>query len=121
MNGLSVPSVAFWGPISVHRDHDIFIQGIRQKKKLKLRYFSRKNLQNLVRQCAPLHYSKGQVEGDDLDCYYIWDFEAAKGSRFLSLPPSQIIAMELEEETFDVEDFSDRRKVTSQSTKGPET
>lgn len=105
----------------MHGDHDIFIQGIQQKKRLKMSFFSRKNLQNMVRQCAPLHYSKGQVEGDDLDCYYIWDFEAAKGSRFLSLPPSQIDTMELAEDTFNVEDFSNRRKVTSKSTKGPET
>ena len=105
----------------MHGDHDIFIQGIKQKKRLKLSYFSRKNLQNMVRQCAPLHYSKGQVEGDDLDCYYIWDFEVAKGSGFLSLQPSQIVTMELAEDTFNLEDFSNPGKVTSQSTKVPET
>ena len=104
----------------MHNDHDAFIQGIQQKKKLNLSFFSRKNLQNLIRKCAPLHYSKGHVEGDGLDCYYIWDFEATKSNHFLSLPPSQIVTMELAEETFNVEDLSNRRKVTSQSTKGPE-
>ena len=99
--------------ISVHSDHDIFVQGIEQKRRLKLTFFCRKNHQNLLRQCAPLHYSKGQIEGDDLDCYYIWDFEAAKGSHFLALPPSQIVKMELAEETFNVGDFSSRRKTTA--------
>jgi hypothetical protein len=96
----------------VHSNHDIFIQGIQQKKRLNLSFFSRKSLRNLLRQCAPLHYSKGYIEGDGLDCYYIWDFEATNGSNFLSLPPSQIVMMELVEETFNIEDFSNRRKVT---------
>jgi len=90
----------------VHSNHDIFIQGIQQKKRLKLTFFSRKNLQNLVRQCAPLHYSKGRIEGDDRDIYYIWDFEAIRGSRFLALSPSQIVTMELAEEAFNIGDFT---------------
>ncbi len=105
----------------MHSDHDVFIQGIEQKKRIQITFFRRKNLQNLLRQCAPLHYSKGQVEGDDLDCYYFWDFNTAKGSHFLALPPSQIVTMELVEGTFNVEDFSNLGEVTSQSTKGPET
>ena len=84
-------------------------------------FTDRKNPQNLLRQCAPLHYSKGQVEGDDLDCYYFWDFETSEGSHFLALFTLQIVTMELAEGTFKIEDFSNRRKVTSQSTKGPET
>ena len=97
----------------MHSDHDIFIQGIEQKKRLKLTFFSEKNLQNLLRECAPLHYSQGRIEGDDLDSYYFWDFEATKGSHFLSLSPSQIVAMELAESTFNIEDFSDFRKTTT--------
>jgi hypothetical protein len=97
----------------VHSDHDVFIQGIEKKRRTKITFFSGKNLQNLLRKCAPLHYSKGHIEGDDLDCYYFWDFEAAKGGHFLALPPSQIIAMELAEETFNVEDFNSFRKATA--------
>lgn len=107
----------FLGEISVHYDHDVFIQGMEQKRKLKLTFFSAENLQSMVRECAPLHYSKGQVEGDDLDSYYLWDFETTRDSRFLALPPSQIIKMELAEGKFNIEDFSSRRRTTAGFTK----
>ncbi len=105
----------------MHSDHNVFIQGIQQKKRLKLTFSGRKNPQSLVRQCAPLHYSKGQIEGDDLDSYYLWDFEVTKGNHFLSLSPSQIVAMELAESTFNIEDFITREKTTAKSTKGSDT
>ncbi len=105
----------------MHSDHDVFIQGIEQKRRIEMAFTDRKNPQNHLRLCAPLHYSKGQVEGDDLDCYYFWDFEATKGSHFLALFTLQIVTMELAGGTFNVEDFSNHQKVTSQSTKGPET
>jgi len=103
----------------VHSDHDIFIQGIEQKRRIKMTFSGKKKLQNLVRQCAPLYYSKGRIERDGLDSYYIWDFEATKGSHFLALLPSQIVTMELAEETFNVEDFSGREETKANSTKGP--
>jgi hypothetical protein len=112
-NGLSGPSVAFLRGNSVHSDHCIFIQGIEQRRRINIVFSGRKNPQNLARQCAPLHYSKGHIEGDDLDCYYIWDFEATKGSHFLALYTSQIATMELAEGTFKIEDFSSFRKTTS--------
>ena len=105
----------------MHSDHDIFIQGIEQKKKIKITFSGGKNPQNQVRECAPLHYSRGHNEANSPGCYYIWDFEVAKGSHFLALPSSLIATMELAEGTFKIEDFSDRGKVTSQSTKSPET
>jgi hypothetical protein len=81
---------------------------MEQKRRLKLTFIGEKNLRNIVRECAPLHYSKGQVEGDDLDSYYIWNFEAPRDSNFMSLPPSQIVKMELAEGEFNVEDFTVR-------------
>jgi hypothetical protein len=90
----------------MHRDHDVFIQGIEQEKRLKLTFFSRKHRRDVVSLCAPLHYSKGLAAGDEMDCYYLWDLEAAKGSNFLALSPSQIVSMELTEEAFHVQDFS---------------
>jgi hypothetical protein len=97
----------------MHNDHDVFIRGIEQKKRIKMVFSGRKNLQSLARQCAPLHYSKGHINGDDLDCYYIWDFEATKGSHFLALYTSQIATMELAEGTYRIEDFSSFRKTAA--------
>jgi hypothetical protein len=38
---------------------------------------------------------------DDTDCYYIWDPKRHLGGHLLGLAPSQIVAMELAEESFD--------------------
>ncbi|MBC8468877.1 MAG: hypothetical protein H8D56_05345 [Planctomycetes bacterium] len=83
-------------------------------------FSGRKNPQNLLMQCAPLLYSKGNVEGDGLSCYYFWDFKATNGDHFLALPPSQIVTMELAEGTFKTEDFSSFKK-TAVSTKNSVT
>ena len=82
-------------------------------------FFSREHQRNLVRQCAPLHYSKAKTEGDDLDRYDIWDFEATKGNNFLALPQSRIVSMELTEDTFRVEDFVNSKKIRKQVNKKP--
>lgn len=105
----------------MHTDHDIFTNGIEQKRTIKMTFSSRENLQSLLRECAPLHYSKGQIEGDDLDCYYFWDFKATNGSHFLALPPSQIITMELAEGTFKIGDFSNFRRTTAGLSKNSAT
>lgn len=94
----------------MHRDHDVFIQAIEQKKRIKLTFYDGQTQRNITKRCAPLHYSKGQVEGDDLDCYYFWDFEAKRNSNFLALRPSQVVAMEPSEGIFRIEDFNNRRK-----------
>ena len=89
----------------MHSNHNVFVQGIEQKRRIKFAFFSGKNLKKLVRECVPLHYSsKGQIKGDNRNYYYIWDFVATNGSHFLALLPSQILSMELTEETFTKED-----------------
>ena len=99
----------------MHRDHDIFIQGIEEEKRLVLTFFSRKHRRNMVSRCAPLHYSKGPAgpatgAEEELECYYLWDFGAEKDSNFLALSPSQILSMELTEDDFRVQDFYSHSK-----------
>ncbi len=94
----------------MHRDHDVFIQGIEQEKRLELTYFSRKHRREVERLCAPLHYGKGPAGPstggeDELECYYLWDFGAKKGSSFLALSPSQIVSMKLTDHDFHIQEF----------------
>ena len=94
----------------MHSDHDVFIEGIEQEKRLELTFISRKHRRQVVSLCAPLHYSKGpsghgpnsEVE---LECYYLWDFGATKGSSFLALSPSEIVSMKLTDDVFHVQEF----------------
>ena len=77
----------------MHKDHDVFIEGIEQEKRLELIFSSRKQRREIVSLCAPLLYSKGPAVSaigaeDELECYYLWDFGAEKGSNFLALSAS---------------------------------
>jgi hypothetical protein len=94
----------------VHSDHEVFIEAFEKKRTIKLTYFNKNNCQNLSKECAPLHYSEGKIEGDGLDSYYIWDFEATKGCHFLSLPTSQIISIEMSNRSFNIDDLSSHEK-----------
>jgi len=103
------------GVIFVHRDHDVFIQGVEQEKRLELAFFSRKHRREVVSLCAPLHYSKGPAgpapsAEDELGCYYLWDFGAEKGSNFMVLSPSEIVSMGLTEDDFHVQEFYSHSK-----------
>ncbi len=94
----------------MHRDHNVFIQGIEQEKRLEMTFFSRKHASEVVSSCAPLHHSKGPAgpatgAEDELECYYLWDFGAEKGSNFLALSPSEIVSMKLTDDVFHVQEF----------------
>lgn len=104
----------------MHKDHDVFIQSVERETKLKLTFFSRKHRREVVSPCAPLHYSKGLTVGDELGCYYLWDFGAEKGSNFLALSPSEIVSMELTEDIFHVQEFYSLSKPAEKPTKSPD-
>ena len=93
------------GVAYMHRDHDVFIRSIERETKVKLVYFNTKPRREKVSLCAPLHFSRSITGQEEQDCYYLWDFEADKGSNFLSLSPSQIVSMESTNEAFDTQDF----------------
>lgn len=84
----------------MHRDHDIFVRGIQERRRVRLTYFNDECKLKPARLCIPLYYSPSRAEGGDSDCYYLWDFEGSVGKRFLALPPSQIVHIKLIEQPF---------------------
>lgn len=86
----------------MHSDHDIFAQGIEQRRRLRLTFFADDRGLEQVRQCGPLYYSGART--DELECYYLWDFEADEGYNFTALSPLQIVRMELTEDAFSVKE-----------------
>jgi hypothetical protein len=119
--GLSAPSGAYRTVIPVHSEHDIFAKGVEQRRRLKVTVLGNERRRNVAGQCAPLYYSRGKVEGDGLDCYYLWNFEADEGYNFMALSPSQIISMELTEIAFSLDELDSPGKPAGNATKGPGT
>ena len=97
----------------MHRDHGIFVQAIKDKKKVKLVFLSDTDGSNAEKLCGSLLYSPsipGDETGEESDCYYFWDLEISTGKRVLGFPSNKIMSMELTEETFDPKDFTTRER-----------
>jgi len=106
-----VPSAALYKGVDfVDSEHDIFIQGIQQEKKLEVKFFCRKRQREVVSICAPLHYSHGSPKAtknaeNEMGCYYLWDFGAENDNNFLALSSSEIIQIKLTDEVFSIQEF----------------
>ena len=89
----------------MHRDHDIFVRAIKDKKKVELVFLSNTDGSNTEKLCGPMLYSPPAPAGES-DWYYLWDFEGSSDKRVLGLPPNKIVSMGLTEEAFDPKDFT---------------
>ena len=98
----------------MHCHHNIFVEAIRDKKKVRLTFLTKERGGKRQKLCGPVFYSASVVE-KDLGCYYLWDFESNTGNHFLALSPSQIVSMELTEEPFGLVEFFTSRKQISDS------
>jgi hypothetical protein len=97
----------------MHRDHDIFINAIGDKKKIQLTFFSNEDGDIEDRLFGPIFYSTSGEESDS-DRYYLWDFESITDNHFLGLLTSQILRMKVTEEAFDpVKFFTPRREISN--------
>lgn len=100
--------------VPMHCHHNIFVEAIRDKKKVRLTFLSEERGDSTKKLCGPVFYSASVVE-KDLGCYCLWDFESNTGNHFLALSPSQIVSMELTKEPFDLVEFFTSRKQISDS------
>lgn len=98
----------------MHRDHNIFVNAIRGKKKVKLTFLHNQNGDIGDGLFGPIFYSTS-IAGDDSDCYYFWNSESGIVNNFLGLPPSQIVRIELTKERFDFVEFFTSREAISDS------
>lgn len=84
-----------------------FIQAIKDKNKVKLKFRSKEDNGVLVRTCAPMDYGPSRRAYDKSDRYHFWDYDSDTKRHALSLPPSQVLEIEVLDEKFDPADFID--------------
>ncbi len=84
----------------MHRDHDIFVRAIKDKRRVKLVFLSNTDGNNAEKLCGPMLYSPPAGAGES-DWYYLWDFESSTDKHVLGFPSSKIVGMELTKEAFD--------------------
>lgn len=76
-------------------NHDDFITAIRERRKVRVRFFSVPDQGILDRVCLPLDYGVGGGGVGDLNRYWLWCPEMIEGSRLLGLLSEQILSLRI--------------------------
>jgi len=86
-------------------NHARFIEAIKQKKKVTVRFYSKADNGVLDRICAPMSYGQGDESHDELNRYWLWDYEGNTGPHVLGLLPQQIVDLQVLGLSFSPEEF----------------
>jgi len=84
---------------------DEFIQAIRDKRKVRVTFYSREDEGSLVRKCAPMDYGPSRRAKLKNNRFHLWDYESDTQKHTLSLNPDQISRLEVLKETFNPSEF----------------
>jgi len=82
-------------------NHKQFIEAIKEKNKVCLRFFSKADTGVIDLVCAPMAYEPGPNAVDDVNRYWFWDFSSNTGSPTLGLLPEQVLDVRILGEAFD--------------------
>jgi hypothetical protein len=86
-------------------NHKLFIEAIREKKKVSLRFYSKADSGVIDLVCAPLDYGPGAGITDGVNRYSLWDYTSNNGSHTLSFLPEQILDLSVLGVVFDTAEF----------------
>lgn len=82
-----------------------FIDSIHTRRLVRLTFFSQEDGRNLTRRCAPMDYGPSRRAADTSDRFHLWDFTSDEGPHTLSLPPGQVVQIDVLNEQFDPATF----------------
>jgi len=84
---------------------DVFIQAIRDKRKIELTFHSDEDGRPITRKCAPMDYGPSRKAKDKTPRFHVWDYESDKKPHPLLLHRKKIIDMRVLDEEFDPAEF----------------
>lgn len=103
----NAPRRALWGsaitPHTMISNHVQFLDAIREKKLIRIKFYSHPDVDTVDRECAPLDYGPDLGAKDVLNRYWIWDYANTAGSNPLGLLPNQILNVRVLGADFDPE------------------
>jgi hypothetical protein len=82
-------------------NHKEFIEAIKDRKKVCLRFYSNADSGVIDLVCAPMDYGPGAEVPDKVNRYSLWDYTSNNGSHTLSLLPEQVLDIRVLGEVFD--------------------
>ncbi|MGA2679426.1 MAG: hypothetical protein ABSF37_09035 [Sedimentisphaerales bacterium] len=84
----------------MHRDHKIFIQAIKNRKKILIKHRSENGCDANTKVCCPLFYVPASDKGG-CDHYYFWEDEKGLKSNVVSVKTENIVHIGQTQEPFD--------------------
>jgi hypothetical protein len=87
-------------------NHKQFIEAIKEKNKVCLRFYSRADSGVIDLVCAPVDYRPGEDAHDGVNRYWFWDYSSNTGSPTLGLLPEQVLDLRILGLSFDPADFN---------------
>lgn len=76
-------------------NHDQFLSAIREKKVVRMVFYSSPDAGTVDRECMPLDYGPEPAVADSQNRYWIWDPANTAGPNPLGLSPGQIVSMQV--------------------------
>ena len=86
-------------------NHKQYIEAIRGKKKVSLRFYSKADSGVIDLVCAPMDYGLVGEFQDGVNRYQLWDYTSNNGSHTLHLLPEQILDLSVLGGAFDPAEF----------------
>ena len=87
-------------------NHKQFIEAIKEKNKVCLRFYSTADSGVIDLVCAPMDYGPGADAHDGVNRYWFWDYSRNTGSLTLGLLPEQVLDLRILGQLFDPADFN---------------
>ena len=82
-------------------NHKRFIEAIKERNKVCVRFYSKADSGVIDLVCAPMDYGPGAGIPDGVNRYSLWDYTSNNGSHTLSLLPEQVLDLRVLGEVFD--------------------
>jgi hypothetical protein len=89
----------------MHSDHSIFIQAIKDKKKVLIEHRNDTGHDTRTKVCRPLFYIPANGQ-DGCAQYYFWEGDRGGKGDILRVTPAQIVSIEPTQESFDPSGFT---------------
>jgi len=85
----------------MHPDHEVFLEALAAKRRVSLRFFSKKEGREKTRVCAPLDYGPLRGASEPVPHYQLWDLEAKRKPLNIAVTAEDVRSVTILEETFD--------------------
>jgi hypothetical protein len=86
-------------------NHTQFIEAIQEKRKVRVRFYSRADSGVLDRVCGAMDYGPGTGMEDGLHRYWLWNYASNTDAHLLGLLPQEIVELHVLGELFNPAEF----------------